>query len=113
MKLVVILSGVLCLAHAQQTFRVPLEVTPGSIQSVGIGIEIKADGAGRLSAHIPGGGEMFLERVDKPTTGVIVRVPGGDPEMLALLSNQFSEVSLKRSVGHFEAATYILGYYRS
>lgn len=104
-----------CLAfsvHAQESFRVPLEVTLGSIQSASTGIEIQADAAGKLSAQLPGGGELRLERISTPDAGLIVHIPGGDPETLVLVADQFSEVTIKRSIGHVNAVTYILGYHR-
>ncbi len=113
MKLLGLLSCFVFLAYTQETFRVPLEVTPGRIQSAFIGIEIQADAAGQLNARLPGGGEVRLQRMSTPAVGVVAHISGADPEMLALLNEQFSEVELKRSIGHLDRVTFILGYHRS
>jgi thiol-disulfide isomerase/thioredoxin len=113
MKLVVLLICLAFTAHGQEAFRVPLEVTPGPIQSAFIGIEIQTDAAGKPNAQLPGGGEVRLERMSTPAVGLVANIPGADPEKLVLLNDQFSEVTLKRSVGHLDSVTYLLGYHRS
>jgi thiol-disulfide isomerase/thioredoxin len=113
MKFAILVACLACSGHAQQAFRVSLEVTPGAIQSSFTGIEIQADPAGKLSARLPGGGEVRLERMGTPATGLIARIAAADPEMLVLLNDQFSVVGLKRSIGHLNAVQYLLGYHRS
>src|SRR5215471_7176259 len=113
MKFVVLLICLAFTARTEDAFRVPLEVTPGQIQSAFIGLEIQVDTTGELTARLPGGGEVRLERMSTPTVGLVANIPGADPEKLALLNDQFSEVTLKRSVGHLNSATYVLGYHRS
>jgi hypothetical protein len=80
------------MAHAQEAFRVPLEGTPGPIQSAFTGIEIQIDATGKPNARLPGGGEVRMERMSTLTIGLVAKNPGGDPEKLVLLNDQFSEV---------------------
>src|SRR5262245_52199661 len=113
MKLAFLLAGFTCLGQAQQRFRVSLEVTPESIQFASMGIEVQAAAGGNLTARLPGGGEMRLERMTGPVMGFIAHIPGADPETLAFVNDQFSKVTLKRTVGNLQSATYLLGYHRS
>ena len=73
---------------------------------------MQADTSGRLSARLPGG-EVRLERTGTPVAGMIAHIAGADPEMLALLNDQFSQVALKRSIGRLDSVPYVLGYQRS
>ncbi len=97
---------------AQQTYRVPLEVTPGSIQGMYLSVDIQTGQDGRLRARLPGGGEAQVERMAAPVQGLIVRVTGGEPATLALLPDQQAKVTMKRTLGHQDRASYLIGYNR-
>jgi len=38
------------------------------------GIDIQADAAGKLAARLPGGGEVWLERMRTPVAGLIANI---------------------------------------
>jgi thiol-disulfide isomerase/thioredoxin len=99
-------------AVTQQTYRVPLEVSWGVVQDVSLGVSIETLPDGQLGAKLPGGGDALLERMPPPTIGLFVQIPGGSPERITLLPGQSSMVSLKRTVGHQDRASYLVGYYR-
>jgi thiol-disulfide isomerase/thioredoxin len=71
-----------------------------------------ADGKGGFKATLPGGGELKIERMTGPPTGVIVHIPGGDPAVVALLPGESSVLYLERSVGQQKHVPYLLGFER-
>jgi len=100
-------------AQTESTFRVTLQIVPGVLQSMGKGIEIKADAAGKLTATLPGGIEAHLERTPSPLTGVILAFPGAAPASLLLVNGQQSIVSLNRPLGNLKSPPYMVSYGRS
>ena len=109
------LAAILLLAPraAAQTWRVPLEIRPDE-PSMGKGLAIETGADGRLRASLPGGGELRIERMPPPLSGILVRIPDGDDEkVVALLASQGSAVSLGRAVGNAKSAVYDIGYNRS
>jgi thiol-disulfide isomerase/thioredoxin len=107
----VILMSLAGLANAQtrpQQLRVPLEFTPGPIQASAVDIKIEADAKGQLTAALPGGGELKIERMAGPPAGLIVHVPGGDPPVVALLPAQSSLLWLARTIGQQKSVPYVL-----
>ncbi len=99
-------------AGPEQTYRVPLEVSWGAVQEMTTGIPIENLADGHLVAKLPGGGDALIERMPPPALGLFVQMPGGSPERITLLPGQSSMVSLKRSVGRQDRASYFVGYSR-
>jgi peroxiredoxin len=99
-------------ASPHQTFRVPLKITIGTMQSIGVTSAIKDDGAGQLRAILPGDLEARIERAPTPLAGVVVHLPNTKPSSMTLLQDQDSLVEIKRSVGELSSVPYLIGYRR-
>src|SRR5262249_1771489 len=99
-------------APAPQTFQVPLKITLGTVQSMGVNCEIKTDASGQLRALLPGNLEARIDRTPTPLPGVVVHLRDAAPSSLALLQDQVSMVEIKRSVGELTSVPYLIGYRR-
>lgn len=112
MRRTLLLALIAVPAVMAQTYRVALEVRTGEMQSMALGLEVKIDDATHLHAALPGGGEIRMERLPAPLPGVIAQVPGGEPAAIALLPDQWSQVTLNRTVGQAKSVPYFLEYVR-
>jgi len=97
----------------EQTFRVALKTITGVAQSMGVGIEIKRDASGRLNATLPGDLETEVQRTTSPPGGITIQIRNAEPPFLVLFPGQESVVTLKRTVGELDYASYLIGYRRS
>lgn len=97
---------------AAETYRVPLEVRAGAVQTAAQMRPIESDDSTHLHATMPGGITLQIERLPTSLPGILVTIPGGNPQRITLLPGQGSLVSLKRTVGALNTVPYFIEYDR-
>lgn len=96
---------------AQTTYRVPLQVVPGTLQPMFLGHDFQSTPDG-LQASLPGGIQARIDRMPGPGTGIVVHFPGDPPQQIALFPDQSSVVYLPRAIGNGLKLPYMVGYSR-